>query len=305
MVTGVVGAVEAGGTKIVCGVGTGPDDLREVTRFPTTEPGETLGRVLAFLRDAGERHGGLVAVGVGSFGPVDPDPASPTYGRILSTPKPGWSGTDVVGPVHEALGVPVAFDTDVNAAAVGEGRWGAARGLDSFLYLTVGTGIGGGAMVEGRLLHGFLHPEMGHVRIPRDPGEEPDDFAGACPYHGDCLEGLASGPALEARWGRPPRELPEDHPAWDLEASYLARGVVNHVLTLAPRRVVMGGGIMKRREIFPVVRRRLRGLLGGYVDVPELEDLESYVVPPGLGDRSGLLGALALGALALGAEAAS
>lgn len=295
MVSELVGAVEAGGTKFVCGVGTAPDDLREETRFPTTGPEETLGRTAAFLREAGERHGGLAAVGVGSFGPVDPEPGSPRYGHILSTPKPGWSGTDFVGRIRDELGLPVAFDTDVNAAAVGEGRWGAARGLDTFLYLTVGTGIGGGAMVRGRPLHGLLHPEMGHVRIPRHAEEEPDDFAGACPYHGDCLEGLASGPAMEERWGRPPEDLPADHPAWELEAAYLARGVVNHVLTLAPRRVVMGGGIMMRRELFPAIRERLRELLGEYVDAPELADLDRYVVPPGLGDRAGLLGALALG----------
>lgn len=293
----LIGAVEAGGTKFLCGIGTGPDDLRDVERIPTTAPAETLDRTVAFLREAAERRGPLAAVGVGSFGPVDPDPSSATFGHITTTPKEGWSGTDVVGPLRDALQVPVAFDTDVNAAAVGEGRWGAARGLHTYLYLTVGTGIGGGAVVNGRLVHGFLHPEMGHVRIPRDPAEEPDEFGGSCPYHGDCLEGLASGPAVEARWGRPPEQLPDGHPAWGLEAAYLARGVTNYLLTLAPQRVIMGGGLMKRRSLFPPVREEVRGLLAGYLQVPEVAGrLEEYVVPPGLGDRAGLLGALALGA---------
>ncbi|RMF63832.1 MAG: ROK family protein, partial [Bacteroidetes bacterium] len=213
------GAVEAGGTKFVCAVGTGPDDVRALTRFPTTTPEETLARTLDFFRSQPEPP---VALGVGSFGPLDPDPSSPTYGYITRTPKPGWSHTDVAGTLGRALGVPVAFDTDVNAAAVGEHRWGAARGLDTFIYLTVGTGIGGGGLVGGRRLHGLVHPEMGHVLVPRAPS---DDFAGHCPFHGACLEGMAAGPALQARWGRPGADLSADHPAWDLEAHYLAHGL--------------------------------------------------------------------------------
>ena len=192
----IVGGIEAGGTKFVCAVGTGPGDLRAVERFPTTTPEETLGRAIAYFRDRP-----VAAVGVGSFGPVDVDPDSPTWGHVTSTPKPGWQGADVAGGVARALGVPVGFDTDVNAAALAEHRWGAAQGLDTFVYLTVGTGIGGGGLIAGRRLHGLTHPEMGHIRVPRVPG---DDFAGVCPYHGDCWEGLASGPAIEARWG-PPR----------------------------------------------------------------------------------------------------
>ena len=287
-----VGAVEAGGTKFVCAVGTGPDDVRDVTRFPTTGPEETLGRTLDFLgRHA--RDGALAAVGIGSFGPVDVDPGSPTWGHVSSTPKEGWSDTEFAPRIRRELGVPVGFDTDVNAAALGEGRWGAARGLDTFAYVTVGTGIGGGGMVEGRLLHGLLHPEMGHMRIPR---EADDDFPGICPFHGDCLEGLATGPALEARWGRPATQLPDDHPAWDLEARHLAHVLVNLTLVLSPERIVVGGGVMKRRSLYPAVRLEMADLLAGYLRAPEvLEGMDRYVVPPGLGDRAGVLGALALG----------
>lgn len=294
----VVGGVEAGGTKFVCAVGTGPDDLRAVTRFPTTTPEETLDRVLAFLRRQRREGIDLAAVGVGSFGPVDVDRSSPTWGHVTSTPKEGWEGTEFAPLLRRELGVPVAFDTDVNAAALGERRWGAARGLDTFLYVTVGTGIGGGGMVEGRLMHGLLHPEMGHMRIPHDLGEDP--YPGRCPYHGDCLEGLATGPAMEERWGRPPEALPPDHEAWELEARYLAHGLANLALVLSPERIVVGGGVLRDGHLFPRIRREMEELLGGYLRAPEiLEGMDAYVVPPGLGDRAGVLGALALGRRAL------
>lgn len=293
----MLGAVEAGGTKFVCALGTGPDDLRAELRFPTTRPRETLDRAVDFFRREAERHGRPRAIGIGSFGPADVAPSSPGFGRITSTPKPGWAGTDVVGAFRE-LGVPVGFDTDVNAAALGEGAWGAAGGLDTFVYVTVGTGIGGGAVVEGQLLHGHMHPEMGHLRVPREP--ERDPFPGSCPYHGDCLEGLASGPAIEARWGRPAHELPVAHPAWDLEARYLAHAVTAWTLTLAPQRVILGGGVMRRPFLFRAIRHRVVELLGGYLDVPELRDRASrFIVPPGLGPRSGLMGAFVLAREAL------
>ena len=293
----LLGAVEAGGTKFVCALGTGPDDLRAEVRFPTTRPGETLRRALEFFRrETGER-GRPRAVGIGSFGPADVARSSPGFGHITSTPKPGWANTDVVGAFEE-LGVPVGFDTDVNAAALGEAAWGAGTGLDTFVYVTVGTGIGGGAVVEGELLHGHRHPEMGHVRVPRE--RERDPFPGSCPFHGDCLEGLASGPALEARWGRPAHELPIGHPAWDLEAEYLAHAVTGWTLTLAPQRVILGGGVMERAFLFPAIRRRVVELLGGYLDVPELRDRASgFIVPPGLGSRAGLMGAFRLAHRAL------
>lgn len=289
----VYGAVEAGGTKFVCAVGRSPDDLRAEVRFPTTTPAETLERTVAWLREQGAAHGGLAGVGIACFGPVDPDPRSPRWGFITATPKAGWSDTDVAGAVGRALGVPVGFDTDVNGAGLGERRWGAARGLDDFVYVTVGTGIGGGGMAHGHLLHGLIHPEMGHMRVPHDRAADP--FDGACPFHGDCLEGLASGPAMRARWGRPAEELTADHPAWALEADYLAQAVVNIACTLSPRRVIMGGGVMSQPELLPRVRSRVRELLNGYLQAPVLlDDLSGFLVAPALGSRAGLLGALAL-----------
>jgi fructokinase len=291
------GSIEAGGTKFVCGVGNGPEDLT-VDSFPASSPQETVERSVQFFR-----RFPVEAVGIGSFGPVDLHPDSPTYGYITSTPKPGWAYFDFAGSVKRALGVPVALDTDVNTAAMGEAEWGAARGLSDFLYITVGTGIGGGAMVRGRIMHGLVHPEMGHIRLPHNPQEDP--FRGVCPYHGDCLEGLASGPAIQARWGLPGQELPPDHPAWALEARYLALGLATLVCTLSPQRVILGGGVMQQGQMFPAIRSELRQLLNGYIQSPAiLERMETYVTPPGLGNRSGVLGGLALAASSLRRAAA-
>jgi len=289
----LMGGIEAGGTKFVCAVGAGPDDLRAEARFATTTPRETIGQVVEFFRGQEDEHGRLAGIGIGSFGPVDLHPASPTYGHITTTPKEGWSNVDIVGSVSDALSLPVAFDTDVNAAALGEWRWGAAQGLETFIYLTIGTGLGGGGLVRGQRMRGLIHPEMGHVRIPRESGD--DDYPGNCPYHGDCLEGLAAGPALEERWGKPARDLPADHQAWELEADYLALGLVNFICTLSPERIVMGGGVMEQRHLFPLIRTRVQRLLAGYVRAPAiLESIDEYIVPPGLGQRAGLLGAIAL-----------
>ncbi len=286
------GAIEAGGTKFVCGVGTGPDDFL-CTTFPTIAPEAMVERVVQFFAS----HAPVRAVGIGSFGPLDVDPTSATCGYITSTPKEGWRQFDLAGAVGRALGVPVSIDTDVNAAALGEASWGAAQGLSDFLYLTVGTGIGGGAMVRGEVIHGLVHPEMGHIRIPHDLSRDP--YPGACPYHGDCLEGLASGPAIQGRWGKPGAELPPDHPAWALEAHYLALGLMSFVCTLSPRRIVIGGGVMRQTQLFPMMRDELSRLLNGYIQTPALvEEMEGYVVPPDLGDRAGALGALALAMVA-------
>lgn len=287
-----MGGIEAGGTKFVCAVGTGPDGVQAEARVPTTTPAETIGRVVAFFAEQAARAP-LAALGVASFGPVDLDPRSATFGCITTTPKPGWRDVDLVGPLRRALGVPVAFDTDVNAAALAEQRWGAGRGLATLVYVTVGTGIGGGAVVDGRPLHGLVHPEMGHVRVPHDRARDP--FAGTCPAHGDCWEGLATAPAIAARWGRAPEALPDDHPAWALEAHYLALGLANVVLTLSPERLVLGGGVMARTQLYPLVRAGMVELLAGYLVSPALGDgLRRYVVPPALGERAGVLGALAL-----------
>lgn len=280
------GGIEAGGTKFVCGVGNGPDDL-ETAQFPTTTPTETLDKVIGFFN----QHA-VSAIGIASFGPVDLDITSASYGHITSTPKPGWSNTDLVGDVKRALHVPVGFDTDVNGAVLGEARWGAARGLKDAVYITIGTGIGGGAMVGGRVIHGLVHPEMGHLRVPR---ETRDSFPGNCPYHGDCFEGLASGPALEKRWGKPARELPPDHPAWPLEARYIAMGLVNLTVALSPRRFLLGGGVMQQPHLFALIREEFAALLNGYVRHRDILDgLDEYIQPPQLGGQAGVLGALVL-----------
>jgi fructokinase len=287
------GALEAGGTKFVCLVGSGPDDIRDQIRLATTTPEATLRNAIDFFASARRRVGPLTAIGIASFGPIDLRLDSPTFGFITSTPKPGWANVDVAGAIRRGLDLPVEFDTDVNAAALGEFQWGAARGLDTFIYLTVGTGIGGGGLIGGRLMHGLVHPEMGHVRIPHNL--EADAFPGVCPYHGDCLEGLASGPAMHARWRQPAEELPDNHPAWALEATYLALAVVNFVCTLSPQRIVLGGGVMARASLFPMIRQRVLALLNDYVQADAIvRGIDTFIVPPGLGTDAGVLGALAL-----------
>jgi fructokinase len=288
------GAIEAGGTKFVCAVGTGPGDL-ETVQIPTTSPAATIESALEFFRSRPE----LRAVGIASFGPVDLNPDSWTYGYITSTPKAGWRNFDIAGAVRKRLNLPVGFDTDVNGAALGEARWGAAKGLSDFLYLTVGTGIGGGAVSGGRVLHGLSHPEMGHIRVPHDRVEDP--FDGCCPFHRDCLEGLASGPAIEARWGVSARDLPLDHPGFALEARYLALGMANWVCTLSPQRIIVGGGVMQQSALFAMIRAELLRLLNGYIDVREITDCsDQYIMAPGLGSRAGVLGALVLAEEAAG-----
>ena len=283
------GGVETGGTWCVCALGTGPDDIAAEETFRTGAPAETLERIIAFFA----AHPPPRAVGIGAFGPLDLHPGSPTWGHVTTTPKPGWAHTAVAPVIRDRLGVPVRFDTDVNAAALGEQRWGAGRDLPSLCYLTVGTGIGAGIIVDGRPLHGLIHPEPGHLRIPHD--RERDPFPGACPAHGDCWEGLAAGGAIARRWGRDPVELADDHPAWALEAEYVALGILSIVTVVSPHRVITGGGVMERPGLLPDVRRRLRELVGGYLDTPLLgDDVDDYVVAPELGDRAGVLGAIAL-----------
>ncbi|MBN2044244.1 MAG: ROK family protein [Anaerolineales bacterium] len=290
------GGIEAGGTKFVCAVGSGPEDIRGEIRFPTTTPEETFGRAIEFFKDQPEP---VSAIGVGTFGPVDLNPKSPKFGYITMTPKPGWANTDFVGALRRVFDVPIGFDTDVNAAALGEHRWGAAQGLDTFLYLTIGTGIGGGAMVEGNLLHGLIHPEMGHCYLPHD--RKGDPYSGSCPYHGDCFEGLACGPAMEGRWGQRAETLPADHPAWELEAEYISLALSCYVTILSPQRIILGGGVMEGPGLFPLVREKTQQKLNGYVQVPEILDkIAAYIVPPGLGNKSGVLGAIALARQAYG-----
>ncbi len=286
------GGIEAGGSKFVCAVANSLGEIQTETQFPTTTPAETISRAITFFKKQQEREP-IAAIGIASFGPVDLNPASPTFGHITTTPKPGWANTDFVGTIQRALGIPASLDTDVNMSALGEHRWGAAQGLDSFIYLTVGTGIGGGGLVNGRLMHSLIHPEMGHIRIPHDWKTDP--YPGFCPYHGDCLEGLAAAPALELRWGQSPETLPADHPAWRLEAHYLAAGLANFICTLSPQRIIIGGGIMEQPQLLPLVRGNVQQLLNSYVQSPSiLEEIDNYIVLPGLGKRSGVLGAIAL-----------
>ena len=288
------GGIEAGGTKFVCVVADEDRNVLAETRFATTTPAETLEKVVAFFKDQNARLAQPVAaIGVACFGPIDPDPGSPTFGYITTTPKEGWANTAVITPLIETFGVPVAIDTDVNAAAVGEGKWGAAQGLDDFLYLTIGTGIGGGAIVNGKPVHGLIHPEMGHVRIPHDCASDP--FEGLCPYHGDCFEGLACGPAIQARFGVPGSQLPADHPAWDLEAQYIALALNNLICTFSPKRIILGGGVMQQAQLFPMIHSKTLDLLRGYLQSPTiLAGMPGYIVPPGLGNRAGVMGGVAL-----------
>ena len=285
----LIAAVEAGGTKIVCAVGSSPDDLEE-TRFATTSPEQTLSKAVHFFESKKLSRGKIQALGIGTFGPADINVHSDTFGFITNTPKENWSHTDIVSPLLSTLGnIPIAFETDVNAAAWGERKWGAARNLDDFIYITVGTGIGGGAVSAGKLLHGEGHPEMGHLRIPHDTIQDP--FPGSCPFHGDCLEGLASGTAMSKRWGCNPSELEETHRAWDLEATYLADALANLTLTLCPARFILGGGVMEQSHLFDKIRRKLSQRLAGYVSLPNLKE---FIIPPALGAQAGILGAMAL-----------
>lgn len=284
------GGIEAGGTKFVCAVGDGPENILDEARFPTTTPAETIQRVCDFLTPY---RGQLRSLGLGTFGPVDVDTGSPTYGYITTTPKPHWANTDILGMLRQKINLPVAFESDVAAAAMGEYTWGASKGLDPSLYLTVGTGIGGGLIVNGRPHNGLVSPEMGHIRIPRDPGR--DSFKGACPYHGDCFEGLAAGPAIQARFGRHAETLADDDPYWPLEAAYIAYALVNYILILAPKKIVLGGGVMQKGFLFEMIRENVLELLNKYLSHPVLtENIDAYIVPPLLGNRAGVLGGIAL-----------
>ena len=289
----LLAGIEAGGTKFVCAVGSSPWEIKARCRIPTTTPGETIDRAIAFFRSTSGSGDRLRALGIGSFGPLDLDPDSPTFGTMTTPPKAGWADVDLIHPFRHSLDVPVALDTDVNVAAFGEWRHGAARDLDMVLYLTVGTGIGGGGVIHGQRMRGLSHPEMGHIRIPHD--EDRDPFPGCCPYHLDCLEGLASGPAIEQRWHASAEVLADDHPAWSLEAHYLALGISTFICVISPQRVIVGGGVMRRSTLLGKIRQEVGGPLGGYLQHPSLlGDLDTYIVPPGLGEDSGIVGALAL-----------
>ncbi|MFW6363763.1 MAG: ROK family protein [Spirochaeta sp.] len=296
----MIAGIEAGGTKFVCAVAHDPQTILEEIRFPTTTPEETIGKAVNFFMEMQEVHGDISSLGVGTFGPIDPDPKSPTYGYITSTPKPHWDNIDIVGILKEALHVPIGFDTDVNGAALGEYMWGAGRGLDVVLYITIGTGVGGGVVINGRPLHGLTHPEMGHIAIAGTDGS--DSFRGSCPYHGDCLEGLVSGPAIQAREGRPGQDIAEDDPVWDKIAGYIAQALCTYIYVLSPQKIILGGGVLSQHHLLPRVQSLVPDFLNGYVrkDAVSTAGISGYIVTPGLGTKSGVIGAFALGMQAAG-----
>jgi len=288
----MLGGIEAGGTKFICVAGERPDEIMQSARIEVTKPAETIGAAISFFRRLEAAGGSLEAIGVGTFGPLELRSGNPRYGSILTTTKPGWSGTDMLAPFVDAFGVPVGIDTDVNAAALGEARYGAGSGPDSFVYLTIGTGIGGGAIIGGQVRHGLPHPEMGHVAVPRRPG---DDFPGACPFHRTCLEGMASGPAVAGRFGRRAELLShaEREAAAELVGFYLAAGIASLVYALAPERFVIGGGLAALPGVVAAARRELPGMLSGYPGLPE-QAADEFVVAAALGGAAGPTGSLVL-----------
>ncbi len=286
--------VELGGTKCVCIVGSGPGDIRQMRSVETgLHPQATLRQIEQTLDDMIAAEGSVEALGIASFGPVDLDPDSQRFGFITSTPKPGWRDTNVATRLRDRFGLPMAFDTDVNAAALAEGLWGAAQGLDDFAYVTVGTGIGVGIVAGGKTIKGFAHPEAGHIRVARSPG---DTWPGYCPFHGACVEGLASGPAIEARAGRPAAQIPADDPVWDLVAHTLGQLCATLTLTLAPKRILFGGGVLNgQAHLYGLIQKHFEDSLGGYLDHPQIIGVGAqYIRPAGLAELAGPLGALAL-----------
>ncbi len=285
-------AIEAGGTKFVCAWGYAPTDLRDRVRIATKDPEQTMAQVVQYIKSIQQKVT-IRAIGLGCFGPLDLNPQSDAYGTITSTPKKAWFFYNICGHLAQHFDLPIGFDTDVNAAAIAEGRWGAAQGLTDFLYITVGTGIGVGAIANGAVLHGAMHPEMGHVLLPRRDDDRA--FKSVCSFHENCAEGLAAGPAIKDRWGvESAMELAEDHPAWDLEANYLAAALTNYTLILSPQRIVMGGGVMQQTHLLEKVRQKLQQSINGYVNHHYLQAIDNYVVAPGLQTNSGLAGAWAL-----------
>jgi fructokinase len=288
----LIATLESGGTKMVAALASGPDDILVRKRIPTTAPDETISALVSFFTQASSQFGQPEAMAIGTFGPADLNPDSPTYGYITTTPKARWSNTNLLGPLQKALDVPAIFDTDVDAALFGEVTWGAAKGLKNAAYFTIGTGIGGAVMINGHLIHGAGHPEMGHMRLKRHAD---DHFEGHCPFHKDCLEGLASGPAIQNRWQSPAEDLAPDHAAWNIQADYLAQACLNVLMIAPPQKIILGGGVMHQAHLFPLVREHLTDLLQGYLSYPELADMDDFIVPPALGDNAGLLGCVALG----------
>ena len=281
-----LGALEAGGTKMVCDIGDETGTIFEQVSIPTETPEITVPKLIAYFK---ERE--VDALGIGCFGPIELDKASPMYGCITSTPKTAWRNYNIVEAFAKALKCPIGFDTDVNGSVLGEVTFGQAKGKNCVIYLTIGTGVGGGIYIEGKLLHGMLHPETGHVLIQK---RDNDRYGGNCPYHKNCLEGLAAGPAIEERWGRKAAELADRPEVWELEADYIAQALTGYVLTISPQMIILGGGVMHQEQLFPLIREKVIKMLGGYIQAEELEDMEHYIVPASLNDDQGIMGCLEL-----------
>lgn len=287
----IFGALEAGGTKMVCALGKEDGTVLEQISIPTTTPEETIPQIIEYFKNKE-----IVSLGIGAFGPVDVNKSSDKYGYILDTPKTAWKYYDLLGNIQRELQVPIGIDTDVNGSCLGEVTFGTSKGMDSVVYLTIGTGVGMGASINGQLLHGMLHPEAGHIILKQHPE---DNYNGKCPYHGTCLEGLAAGPAIEDRWGKKAIELKDNEKVWELEAYYIAQALVNYILTLAPRRIILGGGVMHQAQLFPLVRKEVEKLLNGYLNTKELNDMDNYIIPASLNDDQGIMGCIQLAKIAL------
>lgn len=282
-----LGALEAGGTKMVCAIGNEHGEIFDRVSIPTETPEITMPKLISYFADKE-----IEALGIGCFGPIDLKRSSKTYGFITTTPKLAWKNYNITGALKEALRIPVGFDTDVNGSALGEATWGITKGLENSMYITIGTGVGAGVITNGKLLHGMLHPEGGHLLLARHPK---DAFEGTCPYHKTCLEGLAAGPAIEARWGKKGFELADRREVWELEAYYIAQALVNYIMILSPQRIVLGGGVMHQEHLLPLIREEVKRQLAGYIDTAELDHMEQYIVLPSLNDNQGIMGALKLG----------
>lgn len=286
------GALEAGGTKMVLAIGDENGQILEQVSIPTETPSVTLPKIIEYFKSKD-----IAALGIGSFGPVDLNKHSATYGYITSTPKLAWRNCNIVGTLKNELSIPIGFDTDVNGSALGEATWGSTKGLASSIYITIGTGVGVGVYQNGTLMHGMLHPEAGHILLSKHPD---DAFEGVCPYHPNCLEGLASGPSIEKRWGKKAIELKDTLEVWEIEAFYLAQAIVNYIVTLSPHRIILGGGVMHQEQLFPLIRKKVAELLNDYIQTPELKDLDQYIVPAALNDNQGIMGCIQLAKLELG-----
>lgn len=280
------GGIEAGGTKMICVIGNENGEILDRMQIPTKTPEETMPLMIDYFKDKD-----IKALGIACFGPIDLDKTSKTYGYITSTPKLAWKNYDIVGAFKKELGVPVGFDTDVNGSLLGEITWGCAKDKTDALYLTIGTGIGGGVMTGGKLLHGMLHPELGHIKMAIEKG---DIYKGKCPYHGTCFEGMASGPAIEERWGKKAIELSDNDEVWDLESTYIAQALSMYILTLSPQIIILGGGVMHQQQLFPLIRKKVLEQLNGYLITKELADIDNYIVPASLNDDQGIMGAVKL-----------